>query len=111
MEEEEQEEAPSEPENAIEAIYRHYTNAQGFQGITGQGIINANNGRVYITTDMVDPTTAELALFAGNPAYGGHGDFVIEFILLPGVTLQRGTQPNEFIHYGSLRFNRHVKVI
>jgi hypothetical protein len=103
--------SPSETEDQAEPVYRHYTDAHGFQGITAQGIINANRGRIFVTTDALDPQTAELALFAGNPAYAGHGDFVIEFTLQPGVALLPGTQPNEFVHYGSLRFNRHINVV
>jgi hypothetical protein len=111
MGQENREAIPSETEYQAEPDYRHYTDAHGFQGITAQGIFNANRGRIFVTTDALDPRTAELALFAGNPSFAGRGDFVIEFRLKPGVTLLPGTQPNEFVHCGSLRFNRHINVV
>jgi hypothetical protein len=60
---------------------------------------------------MLNPATAEQALFAGNPAFKGKGNYVVEFVVRPGVTLHPGTQPNEFIHFGSLRNGRHIDII
>ncbi|WP_416566120.1 PA14 domain-containing protein [Nocardia testacea] len=83
----------------------HYTNKEGFEAaMANPATLRANErGRVYATRDMLSPEEAEQALFVGNPAYAGKGDYVIIFNPQDGQEWAPGDQPNELIHYGTVR--------
>ncbi len=51
------------------------------------------------------------SLFIGNRNYTNKGKFVFEFKIRPGVRIEPGTQINELIHNGSLRFGRDIDLI
>ena len=94
-----------------DTVFRHFTDEAGFRGITESGVIRANNGKVFLTKDALNADEAFDALFIGNPNFAGRGNFVFEFTLRPGVKINAGSQVNEFIHNGSLRFGRNIDLI
>ena len=71
---------------------------------------NARN-YVYLTRDELSPELAWLSLFAGDPAYANRGDYYFLLRIRDGATLIPGTQPNEVIHVGSIRFGRHATLL
>jgi hypothetical protein len=109
------EEATDEPELANlqsqEEHFLHYTDEKGWQGISSSGLIRAHKKKVFVTQQQLDPQTVEQAVFAGNSAYAGRGAYVIIFTVREGVVFQPGTQPNELVHFGSLRDGRHIDIV
>ena len=92
-------------------VLRHYTDDTGLAGIQESGLIQANaNNQVYVTNKALNSRDAFYDLFIGAPTHAGRGDNVIEFTVKGGAELVPGTQPGELIHYGSLRFGRHIEV-
>lgn len=93
-------------------IFRHYTDAAGFEGIMTSNMIRANeSGRVFATPLALSAETAQQVIFRGFQSHAGRGAYVIEFRLKPGVLFQPGPKPNEFIHRGTIRFDRHVEIL
>jgi RHS repeat-associated protein len=94
----------------------HYTDEPGITEIAATGIIRANSANVvYVTRELYGRDEVFYALFAGNPAYQGKGDFYAEFVaqegvvFLPAGAAPEATQANEWVHYGSLRLGRHIR--
>ena len=97
--------------NTCDGLY-HYTDAAGLDGILSNGAIRANaNGQIFLTTDAIPKDDALTALFAGNPAFTGKGDFLVEIRPRKNLTLDGGVQANELIHLGSLREGRDYEII
>ena len=110
---EEEELAEVQPDLEIPLVpeFLHYTDEKGWRGIDSSGVIRSRQKRVYATMERLNPQTVELALFAGNPAYSGRGQFVIIFTVREGIIFHPGTQPNELDHFGSLRNGRHIDIV
>jgi hypothetical protein len=94
----------------------HYTDETGIAEIAATGTIRANTANVvYVTRYLYGKDEVLNALFAGNPAYQGRGDFYVEFvaqndvIFLPASAAPEATQANEWVYYGSLRLGRHIR--
>jgi RHS repeat-associated protein len=97
-------------EDPCDAIY-HYTNRKGADAIRASRVIKSNwRNQVFVTPDKLSPFDAFYALFAGNPLFAGKGDYVVVFRIRPEVSLGYGTQPNEWIHIGSLRDGKHIDI-
>jgi RHS repeat-associated protein len=93
-------------------VWYHYTDSSGAMSISNSGVIHPDGkNRVFVTQRRVRAEDALNELFAGNPAYIGKGSHVAEFRIREGTILVPGTQPDEFIHYGSLRNGRHIDII
>ncbi len=99
--------------NKCEKTYYHYTNYENFQLIVNSGYtIRANSkGLVYLTPFAYSPNLAEQALFMGARNYKGKGNYVIKMKIRCDTPLVGGTQPNELIHYGSLRLGKQITKI
>ena len=94
--------------------YYHYTNSSGYAAIVASNFTITGNakGVVYLTTNMYSQSEAEQALFMGGFAgYSGKGSHVIAMELRCGTPLEPGTQPNELLHFGSLRLGRQIEQI
>jgi hypothetical protein len=50
-------------------------------------------------------------IMGGYDDYADKGTHVIEFEIADGVHLLRGTQPNEWLHMGSMRLGRQIKEV
>ncbi|MEV6304350.1 polymorphic toxin-type HINT domain-containing protein [Actinoplanes sp. NPDC051861] len=88
-----------------ENTFFHYTDEAGHASIMEGGVVTANSkNAAYFTQEIVAPSEANNALFAGVPDYAGRGSHVIAFRMPPGA-LQRATQRNEMAHLGSFRFS------
>lgn len=103
--------------NATEAdrdcwTYFRYQSADRLANIVSSQAIVASSGRVYLTWLPYSPREAEIALFIDAPSHRGRGETVIAFRKADvGVTFVPGTQWNELIHYGTLRFGSHIEPI
>ena len=98
--------------NCGDGTFYHYTDAAGAESIDSSGVIKPNSrGQVYVTSQQVPANDANSVLFAGNPNYGSRGSHVVEFKIVDDLPLHPGTQPNELIHYGSLRNGGNVNII
>jgi hypothetical protein len=93
-------------------ILQHYTDAAGFQAIQKSQLILADSkGRVFLTPNEYSQAEAFYALFIGNPAYKDKGTHVFRLQMRPGLAVRPGTQPNEVIFEGTLRFGKHADVL
>jgi len=91
-----------------DSTYFHYTDAAGYQCIMADNAIRANaQNKIYFTQDMVSPSEAYNALFAGNPNFAEKGTHMIA-IDGTGLQLTPGTQPNEMIHLGTVRLKDRI---
>jgi hypothetical protein len=91
--------------------YQHYTDIAGFDAISKAKLITGDSkGRVYLTPNEYSEVEAFNALFIGNPKYKGKGTHVFKLKMNPDVKLVPGTQPNEVIFEGTLRFDKHATV-
>lgn len=90
-------------------IYYHYTSEEKLQSIlsTGVKIMPGSSGKVYVTKYPMSPAYAHQALFMG--ARNKTATHVLMFTLKEGVPLLPGDQPNELIHYGTLRMGRQIE--
>ncbi len=87
----------------------HYTDEVGAKAIEKTGVIRPDSkGRVFVTQDKVSAADANNALFMGRG--GTKGTHRVEIKLKDGVNLNKGTQPNELIHKGSIRDPRQGKL-
>jgi hypothetical protein len=94
------------------STFQHYTDIAGFQAIQKDQLILADSkGKVFLTPNEYSQAEAFNALFIGNPAYKGKGTHVFKLKMTAGVQLKPGTQPNESIFEGTLRFGKHADVV
>jgi hypothetical protein len=104
-------------EEDVDDTWLHYTDQVGVALIASTGVIRANSrGIVYVTKEWYSATEAFYALFAGDPDYINKGDYVVQFVVNQGVRfwniddrIPEATQPNEWIHYGSLSLGVEIK--
>jgi hypothetical protein len=91
---------------------QHYTDAAGFQAIQkDQLILPDAKGRVFLTPNEYSQEEAFYALFIGISAYKNKGSHVFKLKMKPGIQLKGGTQPNEQVFDGTLRFGKHADVV
>ncbi|PAU59456.1 RHS repeat-associated core domain-containing protein, partial [Pseudomonas indica] len=88
----------------------HYTDEQGAKAIAETGVIKPDDqGRVFVTTDKVSSSDASNALFMGRG--GSKGTYRVEITPVDNLPLNGGTQPNELIHFGSIRDGRQGALV
>ncbi len=91
---------------------QHYTDAAGFQAIQKDQLILADaKGRVYLTPYEYSQAEAFNSLFIGNPAYKSKGSHVFKLKMKPGIQIIDGTQSNEKVFEGTLRFGKHADIV
>ncbi len=91
---------------------QHYTDVAGFQSIQkSQIILPDSKGRVFLTPEHYSQAEAFYALFIGNPVYKDKGTHLFMLKMKPGFNVRPGTQPNEVIFDGTLRFGKHADVV
>jgi hypothetical protein len=91
---------------------QHYTDVAGFQAIQkDQLILPDAKGRVFLTPNEYSQEEAFYALFIGISAYKNKGSHVFKLKMKPGIQLKGGTQPNEQVFDGTLRFGKHADVV
>ena len=75
--------------------------------------IRANSkGLVYVTITPMSPSDTKNNLFMGGYGeYAEKGEYVMVFNVNCDVNFEPGTQPNELIHFGSLRYGRQITQI
>jgi hypothetical protein len=94
------------------STFQHYTDATGFQAIQkDQLVLPDSKGRVFLTPNEYSQAEAFNSLFIGNPAYKGKGSHLFKLKMKAGTQLKPGTQPNETIFEGTLRFGKHADVV
>lgn len=101
-------------DNKQNTIYYHYSNQKGYNGIVASNytILPNSRGQVYLTTYPMSSEMTKNSLFMGGyGSYRDKGDYVVSFTLNKGVMLSPGTQPNELIHSGTLRYGRQIDKI
>ena len=92
----------------------HYTSQEGAEGIESSGAIYPDDrGRVFVTTDRLNPEETVNGLFMGQKT--NSGDYVVEIFLKDKndfrLTTQGVTQPNELIYNGALRNGKNAILI
>jgi RHS repeat-associated protein len=96
--------------NMNEDTWFHYTDEEGLKSIMGNGdeakFVANRRGKVFFTQDMLSPSEVETNVFIGNPLYAGKGEHMIAFQRPEGAVFVPGEQPNEVIHWGSIRIPR-----
>jgi hypothetical protein len=105
---------PSRERDDEEEIYYYYTDLAGYTDITSRIpiTIRANErNQVFVTQMQYGPYDAWIALFIGNQNKRHNGEYFLEFTLSDGVILTPGTQPNEMIHYGTMRQGREIEFV
>lgn len=60
---------------------------------------------------MSTEVTKNELFMGGYGSYRNKGGYVISFTLKNGVVLTTGTQPNEWIHNGTIRYGRQIEKI
>ncbi|MFB9832534.1 DUF6531 domain-containing protein [Actinoallomurus acaciae] len=97
-------------DNMNEDTWFHYTDEDGLKSIMGNGdeakFVANSRGKVFFTQDMLSPSEVETNIFIGNPLYAGKGEHMIAFQRPEGAVFVPGEQPNEVIHWGSIRIPR-----
>jgi hypothetical protein len=94
------------------STFQHYTDVAGFQAIQKDQLILADSkGRVFLTPNEYSQAEAFSTLFIGNPSYKNKGTHVFKLKMKPGIQVKPGTQPNEVIFEGTLRFGKHADVV
>lgn len=106
--------ASKSKDDNCECNYYHYTDEAGYSGIVNSNytIRRNSSGLVYVTKYAMNSTQASNNLFMGGyGVYQGKGQYVIQFTMDCNTPLSPGTQPNELIHFGSLRLGRQINKI
>jgi RHS repeat-associated protein len=93
------------------ATWYHYTDLAGYEGIMQDQQIKGTLRVVFATNLPMSSQDAESVLFIGAGTHAGRGDYVIQFAANPGVTFFPAPKPGEYVHFGALRFGRHINVI
>jgi hypothetical protein len=101
--------ADSLADNLTGDTHFHYTDESGFNAIMrgdGGAHIAANSaGKVHVTQEIYSLAEAEQNLFIGATTHSGRGDYVFAFNKPQGAEFIPGAQPNELIHWGSLKLS------